>query len=212
MAHFYFSEAAHRYSLIDGTVIPSVTQILDAAGMSPDLSHLPVFYRERGRAIHRAMALHLHGTLDESTLDERIRPFVEHGKAWLQLVEAVPVVVEHRWCHQILEYGGTLDLFCRSKLGPLLVDWKSTFYDESYAVQVAGGYQPLLIEAAEQGAVNVEPDEVRAARMAVVVLKPKIPKPHWCPVHNNAGIANAAIFQAALTVAKWRQALRRFDV
>ncbi len=210
MAHFQFDDDAHRYAIMPGSRhVPSVTQVLDKLGMSPDLSHLPLYYRDRGRAIHQAMALHLTGRLDNASLDDRIRPFVEHGQAWLELVEAEPIAVEMRWVHRRLEYGGTLDLFCGSKLGPLIVDWKSTFTDPSYDVQVAGGYEPLLLDAVDAGAVNAELAEVTAARIAIVVLKPQIPKPHWCARHDRGGIANADLFEAALTVAKWRRAQRR---
>lgn len=210
MAHFVFDDAEHRYALMPGSRhVPSVTQVLEAVGMAPDLAHLPAFYRDRGRAIHEAMALHLTGRLDEDSLDDRIRPFVEHGQRWLELVEADPIAVELRWVHTRLEYGGTLDLLCDSKLGPLLVDWKSTFTDPAYEVQVGGGYAPLVLEAAELGAINAEPEFVAAARMAVVVLKPEIPKPAWVPRHDRSGLSNAAIFEAALTVAQWRRAHRR---
>lgn len=205
MSHFTFDEEAHRYTMEPGSrPVPSVTQVLDGVGMSPDLSHLYPIYRERGKAIHRAMALHLAGRLDHDTLDERVRPFVEHGIAWLEMVEAVPRVVEHRWVHTVFEYGGTLDLFADTKLGPMLIDWKSTTHDPSYEIQVAGGYEPLLLEAAEQGAVPVTPDEVRAARCVVVTLKQEIPKRHVCPRPRAA-----EIFRAALAVMKWREAYGR---
>ncbi len=203
--HFLFHADTHRYVLMPGSRrVPSVTQVLDEVGMSPDLSHLPLYYRDRGRAIHSAMALHLAGTLDESTLDERIVPFIDNGKAWLDTIDAVPLVVEHRWVDTELEYGGTLDLFCDSKLGPLLVDWKSTMMDPSYSVQVAGGYEPLLLDAATVGAVAVDPDQVAAARIAVVTLKQPMGKTHWCTRHGRGGVAHADTFRAALDIVRWR--------
>ena len=205
MSHFIFDEGPHVYVLMPGSVVvPSVTQVLDAAGMSPDLSHLPDFYRDRGRAIHRAMALHLHGTLDASTLDERVAPFIENGQRWLDNVGAVPLVVEHRWVHMSHEYGGTMDLFCDSKLGPLLIDWKSTMHDPSYEIQVAGGYEPLLLDAAAAGAVAVDVEHVAAARIAVVTLKQPMGKTHWCARHGRGGVAHADTFRAALAVVRWR--------
>ncbi|KKN56862.1 hypothetical protein LCGC14_0567870 [marine sediment metagenome] len=209
MAHFQFDEGTHTYALPGSRHVPSVTQVLEGTGMAPDFSFLPDYYLHRGQAIHKAMALHLLGTLEQETLDERIRPFVEAGQEWLELVEARPIVIEHRWVHTVLEYGGTLDLFADTKLGHLIVDWKASIMDEAYEVQVAGGYAPLLLEAAEHGAINAEPELVAAARMAVVTLKGRA-KPHFVPAHNNAGLAQTAVFRAALTVAKWRQAHRRF--
>lgn len=209
MAHFLFDDDAHRYVLMPGSrCVPSVTQVLEGVGMAPDLSHLPEYYRGRGQAIHTAMALHLVGRLDWSTVDDRVLPFVENGARWLDLVGAEPLVVEHRWVHTVHEYGGTLDLFANTKLGHMLIDWKSTMHDPAYEVQVAGGYAPLILEAAEQGAVNLEPEMVREARMAVVTLKTEVPKVHWCPRHR-AGLSNAELFRQALTVAKWRQSHRR---
>ena len=209
MSHFTFEEEAHRYTMEPGSrPVPSVTQVLDGVGMSPDFSHLDDFYRQRGSAIHRAMALHLAGRLDHDTLDERVRPFVEHGIAWLEMIEAVPRVVEFRWVHTVDEYGGTLDLFADTKLGLMLIDWKSTTMDRSYSVQVVGGYQPLLLEAAEHGAVPVTPDEVRTARIAVVTLKQQAPKVHWCARHS-IGVPHRQIFRAALAVMKWREAYGR---
>lgn len=203
MSDFTFDEATHTYR-VDGRRILSVTQVLDIAGMSPDFSHLDPWYMERGRAIHSAMALELLGELDDDTLDPRIVRFVEAGRRWLELVEAVPQAVEFRGAHRVLEYAGTLDLFCQSKLGPLLIDWKSTMFDESYAVQVAGGYEPLLLEAAQDGAVGVDPLEVRAARCAVVTLGTDMPKTHWIKRGKNR-----ATFEAALTVVQWRNRFRR---
>lgn len=211
MSHFVFDEAGHRYVMMPGSRhVPSVTQVLELVGMAPDFSFLDPYYRDRGRAIHKAMSLELLGKLDESTVDERVMPFIENGRRWLELLEVTPLVVEHRWCHTVLEYGGTLDLFCESKLGPLLVDWKATQHDPAYDVQVAGGYEPLLREAAEHGAVPVAPGDVAAARIAVVTLATETPKMHWCSRHNKAaGILNAELFRSALTVAKWRQSNRR---
>lgn len=210
MAHFIFDSASHRYALMPGSRhVPSVTQVLELVGIAPDFSYLDPYYRERGRAIHTAMSLELLGRLDESTLDPRIVPFVERGRRWLEALEVTPLVVEHRWCHTVLEYGGTLDLFCESKLGPLLIDWKATQHDPAYEIQVAGGYAPLLLEAAEHGAVPIAPGDLHRARMAVVTLGTEMPKMHWCGREHRGGILNTELFRAALTVAKWRQTNRR---
>ena len=196
MAHFSFDEATHVYALMPGSRhVPSVTQVLEHTGMAPDLSFLDAYYRERGRAIHIAMALELMGTLDEATLDERIVPFIERGRRWLDQLDVTPLVVEYPWVHTVLEYGGTLDLFCESKIGLLLIDWKSTLMDPAYQIQVAGGYEPLLIDAAEHGAVGIAPGDVKAARMAVVTLGTEMPKMHWCGRQNSAGILNRDLFR-----------------
>ena len=204
MAHFTFEEDDHVYALAGGAAVPSVTQVLEATGLAPDLSFLDPWYRERGKAVHQAMALELVGDLDWDSLDERIRPFVQHGRDWLDAVGATPLIVEHRWVHRILGYGGTMDLYAESKLGPLLIDWKTNYYDPAHDVQVAGGYLPLLLEAAEEGAVAAAPGDVRKARMATVTLGTEMPKPHWTSRENHA-----ELFQAALAVLTWRRNHRR---
>lgn len=214
MSHFVFDSEAHTYTLNPAggrgyRRVPSVTEVLETTGISPDFSHLDPYYRDRGRAIHTAMALELMGTLDEATLDERIIPFIERARRWLDVLDIVPIIVESAWVHTVSEYGGTLDLFCESKVGPLLIDWKATMMDPAYEIQVAGGYEPLLVEAAEHGAVGIAPGDVKAARMAVVTLGTEMPKMHWCGRQNKAGILNRDLFRAALTVAKWRQSQRR---
>lgn len=207
MAHFRFNEEDHRYEVRarTGTTengwrqIPSVTQVLEAAGLAPDFSFLDPFYLERGAAIHEAVALDLRGELDWTSLDDRIRPFVDHARNWLDAIGATPLVVEFRWADKIHGYAGTLDLFCESKLGPLLIDWKAAHIDPAYAVQVAGGYEPLLLQAAEEGAVPVAPGDVRRARIGIVNLKTEMPKVDWINRDNNV-----EIFRAALAVTTWR--------
>jgi hypothetical protein len=205
MAHFVFDPVAHVYAIEPGPrVVPSVTQVLEDVRMSPDYDHLPRFYMERGSAIHQAVGLELLGRLDWSSLDDRIVPFVERARTFIEMLEITPLVVEFRWVCKIHEYGGTLDLFCESKLGPLLIDWKSTTHDVSYEIQVAGGYAPLLEQAAEEGAVPVAPGDVKKARQAVVTLGTDVPKPHWIKKENQV-----EVFRAALAVSKWRTANRR---
>jgi len=202
MPHFKFDKDQHVYGIEPGPAwrtVPSVTQVLEATGISPDLSFLDPWYLERGRAIHEAMALELVGELDWRSLDDRIRPFIEHARDWLDVLQVTPLVVEHRWVHRIHEYGGTLDLFAESKLGPILIDWKTVIMDASYDIQVAGGYEPLLLEAAEEGAVAVAPGDVRAARIAVVTLGTAMPKAHWI-----SRDSQPEIFRAALAVHQWR--------
>jgi hypothetical protein len=208
MAHYGFDAETHTYYLTpadtEPRVVPSVTQVLEHVGMAPDLDHLPRYYMDRGRAIHRAVGLELYGRLDWSTLDERIEPFVRRAREFLELLEITPLVIEFRWVCRVHGYGGTLDLFAESNLGPVLIDWKATTHDQSYAVQVAGGYLPLLEQAAEEGAVPVAPGDVKKARLAVVTLGTDIPKPHWITKDNNR-----EIFRAALAVSQWRKQLGR---
>lgn len=203
-----FEPEPHRYTL-GGHPVPSVTQVLHACAMLPDYSRLDPYYRVRGSAVHRAIALDLLGRLDQHSVDEHTRPYLERARRLIDTLGIVPRVVEHRWALETSAgaYAGTLDLFCDSELGPLLLDWKAGQWESAHAVQVAGGYLPLLEDAAREAAVPVEPEEVRGCRVAVVTLNKELPSPTW--VERDGQVE---IFRAALAVARWRRAkkVRRY--
>ena len=89
-----FDAAAHAYHA-GGRRLPSVTQVLDAAritappDVAPDVLELA---RARGQAVHRAIELQHAGTLDPSTLDPRLEPYLF---AWEAFVAAYGYVSHH---------------------------------------------------------------------------------------------------------------------
>jgi len=58
-------------------LFPSVTEILQAVGLAPDLSMVKpevlAWASARGTALHRAIELHAKGTLDANSLHEEIK-------------------------------------------------------------------------------------------------------------------------------------------
>lgn len=107
-----FDADTHAYRL-DGVAIPSVTQILKAAGM---YSYLDAVHpdrlekaRLRGVAVHRAIELYANGTLDWSTVSDEVAGYVEGYTAWAAVRGWQPSLVEHRFCHPVYRYAGTLD-------------------------------------------------------------------------------------------------------
>ena len=115
-----FDEALHEYR-INGRVVPSVTQIVNAV-LAPDYSFATEWHMARGRAVHRAAEL------------------IGLGKHLAPVCDAIAGHVEalRRWCAEHPEikvldvetrvytrsYAGTLDLLCADRKGLLLVDWK----------------------------------------------------------------------------------------
>ena len=77
-----FDADKHEYRLA-GKVLPSVTQIIGAAGLV-DFSRVPperlLLAQERGTAVHKACDLHDKGTLDYASLDPLVWPYLE---AWV---------------------------------------------------------------------------------------------------------------------------------
>ena len=115
-----FDEALHEYH-INGRVVPSVTQIVNAV-LAPDYSFATEWHMERGKAVHRAAELiglgkHLAPVCDA------IAGRVEAVRRWYADHPAVKVLeVEMRV--NTRSYAGTLDLLCEDRKGMLLVDWK----------------------------------------------------------------------------------------
>lgn len=82
----------HCYRL-RGVEIPSCTQVLTAVGASPSFWFLTedelTYYRDRGRAVHRAIELTIRGTLDQR-LPNWIKPYV---KGWRRFCDDYKVEV-----------------------------------------------------------------------------------------------------------------------
>lgn len=111
MNNIAFDAQTHTYTL-DGEVIPSVTQILEQAGLV-DFSKVDqeVLRRSRdfGTAVHYACELDDKGTLDEEDLDDPLRPFLAGWRKFKEdfhfKIEAVEEVV----FSAKLKYAGKLD-------------------------------------------------------------------------------------------------------
>lgn len=103
-----FDAQAHAYTL-DGRALVSVTTALTEAGLI-DPRHWTDEARDRGTAVHEAIALHTGGVLDLALVYPVYRPYVD---GYLRFVEESRVVVEEserRLCDPVLGYAGTLDL------------------------------------------------------------------------------------------------------
>ena len=104
-----FDEANHLY-FVDGKPMPSVSSIL-----SPlvDFSRVPPetleYARQRGTAVHKATELHDLGTLDEESVDEAVRPYLEAWKRFRKETGFVPRLIESRVHHADYGYCGTID-------------------------------------------------------------------------------------------------------
>jgi hypothetical protein len=148
-----FTPETHEYR-INGRLVPSVTQILEAVGLI-DYSHIPWPTRqmalERGRAVHEAIALDLAGDLDEESADEiGILGYVLAARdARGALGVLVPQAVEERVYHPKLDYAGTLDL----RSGNILVDWKTNHAEYWVRFQLAA-YAACLASAGKESAIH----------------------------------------------------------
>lgn len=158
MSALAFDHATHTYTL-DGRVLPSVTQVLQAVGLV-NSDWFTDEARLRGQYVHAAIALDQEGALDDATLDPALVPYVA---AWRQFVRDTGFVALS-WEQPVVDaergYAGTYDVIGRltSTIGvlpPALIDIKSGAPQAWVALQTAAYARaartpamPLLARAA----------------------------------------------------------------
>ena len=105
-----FDETAHRYYL-NGATIPSVTQVLECAGLVNYgfLGERRDEYLERGRAVHLAAQRYDEGNLAEAGVPLEFRGYLQAWRAFRNDYAFVPTFIEHRVLHADYKYAGTLD-------------------------------------------------------------------------------------------------------
>lgn len=74
MVEITFRESDHTY-WIGKKRVPGLSEILKKVGLVKDYKGVDPFYAMRGVATHLANELYLAGKLDESSLDQNVRPF-----------------------------------------------------------------------------------------------------------------------------------------
>lgn len=109
MTDIVFRESDHTYW--EGTLpVPNVTRII---GGLEDFEGIPMSIlehaSERGKAVHRATELHDQGILDEDSIDDEVRPYLEAWTAFLGHTGAVVLAIEKRVFCPKHRYAGMLD-------------------------------------------------------------------------------------------------------
>ena len=142
MKSLTFDETTHVYKL-DGAILPSVSTILEAAGVVDKRFFKPE-HAERGKVVHRITELMDHGTLDWSTVDEKTWGWVEAYQKFQDEV-GYPMrdfdLIEWMLYHATLLYAGTAD---RLSHDGDLIDIKSGVPAEWHGLQLEGYREALL--------------------------------------------------------------------
>lgn len=148
----HFDEANHTYTQ-DGVALPSVTQVIK------DLYHydgIPADLLENkarfGKQVHRMCTLWAADRLDEESLSDFQRLYLEQFKHWfLGCADTNAGVIMEEPLASKLGYAGTPDLFIISRL---LVDIKTRDYNPlADPVQLAG-YDRLVTECLKSGSLQ----------------------------------------------------------
>ena len=111
---FSFDPSRHLY-MVQGQAVPSVTQVLHAAGLSANYSSVApeVLERKRiiGEYVHKATQYLDEGSLDLATIDPQIQPYLAAYQQFLNDSGFRSRLVEHRVVGNIngMLCGGTVD-------------------------------------------------------------------------------------------------------
>jgi hypothetical protein len=192
-----FDAATHRYT-VDGVDYPSVTTVIEAAGLvdydmlsADDLE----FYRQRGTALHQACWFDDEGDLNEATVDPLV---MSRLSAWRKFRSELPfnvVTSERRLFDRRYGFAGTPDRhveFPDGKRG--VIEIKSGAIQSAAAIQTAA--QSYLLEAngeyfdLKRYAVHLKPNGGYSVKEFFV----------------SAYRQDLSVFLSALTCFKWREA------
>jgi hypothetical protein len=142
-----FDEPEHLY-VVNGILRPSVTQILERAGLV-DFSHIPKNIRlaalSRGRRVHKAAQFLVEDDLDMDTVAIEERGYVESCAQFLATSEFVILGSERRVASLRYGYAGTVDAFGLWR-GFAIADWCTGDLWESAKDLQTSGYMGALRE------------------------------------------------------------------
>jgi hypothetical protein len=167
-----FDPIAHRYTLPDGRVVPSVTQILAATGISADFEAIgarSAFAREvleakrdLGTAVHADCHAWDDQDLDVEAVHPDVRPYLD---GWIAFRANTGFTPEHRErivYNAGLFYCGRLDAIGRTKSGRrILVDIATGDPEHSakrYQTAAYQGADNVFMAIDERWAVQLTPD------------------------------------------------------
>lgn len=121
MSEVTFDPEKHEYRSASGSLVPSVTQILNRAGIC-DFSFVEEEIRqramERGSSVHWLLQLEDEGALNYRQVPIRLRPYRRAYLDWKKASGFLPELIEYKFISQF-GYAGTLDRF--GSLSPSLM-------------------------------------------------------------------------------------------
>lgn len=134
---------AHNHIFkINGVIVPSITQVIKAAGLT-DYSKVPPHIlkasQDFGTAAHLATQLYDQGNLDETTLDPALRPYLDSWITFCKEYGFVSEIIEKPMGSELFKFAGIPDRIGKREGKAADVEIKTTFeMNESTAEQTAG--------------------------------------------------------------------------
>jgi hypothetical protein len=149
-----FAPATHTYTL-DGTIVPSVTQILRASGLV-DFSSVPPTIleaaRRRGTAVHQAIHYYNENDLDVHAFCASYPDYAGYLEAWLAFVAERKFVAhfnEYRVASHRHELAGTIDCLGVLEHQGALIDFATGRPEDAAKDLQTAAYHALAHETAE---------------------------------------------------------------
>ena len=99
-----------------------------------------------GNAVHKMVELYIKETLDFTTLDDKLKPYLEQFKKWLKDSKFKPKGVSHRIYSEKYKFTGELDLWGTEKGVLTIPDLKTTTVIPKTVGLQLSGYEILLRE------------------------------------------------------------------
>lgn len=130
-----FDEVDHAYYL-HGVRVPSVTQMLRADNMI-DATWFTAEARERGSAVHAALAAHLLGGLERDEYDGPFRPWFLAGVDAIRLLRPDVLTVEEPWIEPRSRFGCRVDIAWKLHGAYGVCEWKTGAPQKWHGVQTA---------------------------------------------------------------------------
>jgi ATP-dependent exoDNAse (exonuclease V) beta subunit len=123
-----FVPDTHEYFDASGQRVPSVTQVLQAAGLI-DFSGVPsailLAAQARGTRVHKAAHYLTENALDWASVDESERGYVEACALFLSTAQFEVLGQERRLFHRVHRYAGTCDIIGWWGGRPAVADYKT---------------------------------------------------------------------------------------
>lgn len=168
-----FNAERHEYTLPDGSIVPSVTEVLRATGVSVDFDELGRLHslartiearRELGRAVHADCHAFDDDDLEWASVDYRVLPYVNAWAACRENTGLVPLERERVVYDPRLRYCGTFDGIFERRGRIILVDLKignpeeagAQFQTAAYAAAYRTEHPEVTID--ERWSVELTPE------------------------------------------------------
>lgn len=133
-----YIDSTHTY-LLDGKPLPSVTTILQAAGLY-DSKYFTEEARNRGKFIHKAILYLLQDDLSDNGIPDEYRGYIDAFRRFMAEADCEPYLemCEVPLFSETLRYGGTPDIICLLNGKETILDVKTGSETPVTGVQLSG--------------------------------------------------------------------------